>query len=86
MKRIKWLFSYENPLHGIVVVVCTFLVLMGAFIILAPERTSYPRVNPRDYQLELTEDSIIVYDGNRLVGRALYDTSKLDSTILNDNK
>lgn len=39
----------------------------------------------RDYQIEITNDSLFVYDGSRLVGGEAWDNSKLDSIFLKDN-
>jgi hypothetical protein len=40
----------------------------------------------RDYQIEVTNDSTIIYDGNRKVGSLPYEGSKLDSIIDKDNQ
>ena len=42
--------------------------------------------NLRDYQLELTGDSVKVYDGPRLVGAVPWTNGKIDSVILTDNQ
>lgn len=39
----------------------------------------------RDYQIEITNDSLFIYDGSRLVGSEAWDGSKLDSIFLKDN-
>lgn len=40
----------------------------------------------RDYQIEVDNDSIYVWDGTREVGSVPRDTSKLDSILLRDNQ
>lgn len=41
---------------------------------------------PSDYQLDVHEDSIHVWDGKRFIGSVVFDNSKLDSLILKDNE
>jgi hypothetical protein len=44
-------------------------------------------IDGRDYQLDLIEDSILVWDGNRYVGTIpMWDNSPLDSLLLKDNE
>ncbi len=40
----------------------------------------------REYQIELSMDSIIIYDGNRVVGSVAYGNSPIDSVFLRDNE
>lgn len=39
-----------------------------------------------EYQLTVSEDGVIVYDGERKVGFLPYSNSALDSLIINDNQ
>lgn len=40
----------------------------------------------REYQIELSNDSVYIYDGNRYVGSALWqDGCNIDSVFLKDN-
>lgn len=44
--------------------------------------------NPREYQIELNNDTVEVYDGNRVVGKYIIDDkhkSPIDSIFINDN-
>lgn len=39
----------------------------------------------RDYQLEVTQDSIYLFDGDSKVGAIPFGNSPIDSVIMNDN-
>lgn len=49
--------------------------------------TALQYINARDYQIEIVEDSILLFDGNRLVGTLPFTDYKtpLDSLIMEDN-
>lgn len=43
-------------------------------------------INPHEYQIDITEDSTYIYDGNRYVGSIPYDsTQQFDKVMLRDN-
>ncbi len=48
--------------------------------------TSTNTVNPRSYQIQCTQDSIYIYDGEKRIGTVDYDdSSNFSNLILNDN-
>lgn len=64
----------------------TILIILACLLFcLAGCKESH--VQPRDYQIELTNDSLIIYDGSRRVGATKWEETPtaLDSIFLNDN-
>lgn len=56
-------------------------------IISGKDKKAYLIVPGRDYQIELEEDSILVFDGHRHVGTIpMWDNSPLDSLLQKDNE
>lgn len=72
-------------IKSIAFAVITFSLVVG-IIALTPNKPSYRR----DYQIEVTQDKMEVWDGDRLVGELpFYDTSNitpLDNLIILDNQ
>jgi len=54
------------------------------------QRSAMQIVDARDYQIDIVEDSLLLFDGNRFVGAVPfhYDTlvSPIDSLIMKDNE
>lgn len=44
------------------------------------------KYRPREYQIEINNDSILVYDGERFVGGCEWGGGKIDSIFLKDNQ
>lgn len=62
------------------------MILLGV-VLVALAFTRHIHVQPRDYQLDMTDDSTYIYDNARLVGVIPFDEhSKLDSVLLIDNR
>lgn len=70
-------------------ILITFCLIMMAFKDLSNklDRTSkVQELYMRDYQMETTGDSIIIYDNARRVGAVKYDASKISNMIIDDNE
>lgn len=62
---------------------------MGTEVLYAIETGDTTEYNyqPRDYQLEITQDTTYIYDGNRLVNKLLFNEhNEIDSVFLIDNE
>jgi len=64
------------------------LVGSGAFSGCNDKETETPvKYAPlRDYQIEVTQDSIYVFDGDRKVGAVAFGNTPIDSLIMMDNQ
>lgn len=68
-----------------------FLCLVTAIVItinIHDDRTPEEALKPwlRDYQIELDNDSMYIWDGTREVGSAAWSNGLIDSILLNDNR
>ena len=55
----------------------------------ATENKAMQMVDARDYQIDIVEDSLLVFDGNRFVGAIPFNYDKpspIDSLIMMDNQ
>lgn len=60
------------------------LLASGAFSCKDEKTVKYAPL--RDYQIELSKDSIYLFDGERKVGAIPFGDSPIDSVIMNDNQ
>jgi hypothetical protein len=77
-----------TPIKNKAFTVLTFMAvaLIGAaFGILITKPEPKPPVNPAEYQFVVTDDSVTVYDVNRIVGTIKLE-GQLDSLITLDNQ
>ena len=76
--------QFKEMMFGLLLI----FVLVGALCITAVvtrNRTQIQWINPRDYQIYTIDDSIYLYDADRLVGGLRFD-QPLDSLIIKDNQ
>lgn len=63
-----FLLIFIGIIIGLVSGSITYAILITDFKKSVKEKKAYILVEARDYQIELVEDSVFLYDGNRLVG------------------
>ena len=87
------IFSIKNVLVFALLLCCIAITqkILLAGIPQSPTMNSYHKayqiVPARTYQIDLAEDSAIIWDGHRYVGTIpLWDDSPLDSLMIRDNE
>jgi len=60
-------------------------ICLGVMVLLSIKDKREYLINARSYQIEIVDDSIKLYDVDRLVG-TIKSEGKLDSIIIKDNK
>ncbi len=65
--------------------VITGVIILTGVILLLPKCHEEIPVQARDYQIEVNNDSLYLFDGERKVGATVWGNSPLDSLILTDN-
>jgi hypothetical protein len=65
-------------------VIC--IVVLGALVLSRYESKQNTPIYGGDYQIQLDNDSIYIYDGERRVGACTWSNNKFDSILLIDNQ
>lgn len=71
----------SSHLFALLLIACSLLGAMITIMIMGQEKP----VNPCEYQMIVTDDSVMVFDGDRTVGTIKLE-GQLDSLITIDNK